>query len=85
MDLVPKMPAFPGKQAQLSTEDANETRLVTSIRCCPCNAFHPSRLNNIEEENVIAQRMLDLVMKSNYLKVEENGWARKWAIWTFVK
>ncbi|GFW89614.1 hypothetical protein TNCV_1024981 [Trichonephila clavipes] len=26
------MPAFLDKQAQLSTEDANETRLVTSIR-----------------------------------------------------
>ncbi|GFW17291.1 hypothetical protein TNCV_1957621 [Trichonephila clavipes] len=32
MDLVPKMPAFLDKQAQLSIEKANETRLVISIR-----------------------------------------------------
>ncbi|GFT17626.1 hypothetical protein TNCV_2587381 [Trichonephila clavipes] len=32
MDLVPKMPAFLEKQSQLSIEDANETRLVISIR-----------------------------------------------------
>ncbi|GFR06087.1 DDE Tnp4 domain-containing protein [Trichonephila clavata] len=32
MDLVPIVPDFLDKQAQLSTEDANETLLVTSIR-----------------------------------------------------
>ncbi|GFW96604.1 hypothetical protein TNCV_2846611 [Trichonephila clavipes] len=32
MDLVPKMPEFLDKQAQLSIEAANETRLVISIR-----------------------------------------------------
>ncbi|GFW17578.1 DDE Tnp4 domain-containing protein [Trichonephila clavipes] len=68
MDIVPKMTAFLDKQAQLPIEDANET----------------PRLNNIEDDNVIAQRMLDLVKKLNYLQqtVEENGWARKRAIWT---
>ncbi|GFV33488.1 hypothetical protein TNCV_318141 [Trichonephila clavipes] len=32
MDLVPKMPEFLYKQAQVSIEYANETRLVISIR-----------------------------------------------------
>ncbi|GFX76122.1 DDE Tnp4 domain-containing protein [Trichonephila clavipes] len=88
MDLVPKMPAFLDKQAQLSTEDTNETCLVTSILwvveavnsqiknwralnniipnvqisyigdyvkivCVILNAFHPARLNNIEDDNII--------------------------------
>ncbi|GFT53485.1 DDE Tnp4 domain-containing protein [Trichonephila clavipes] len=90
MDLEPKMPAFLDKQAQLSIEDANETRLVISIRwvveavngqhkkwkalnniipnvkipysgdhvkivSAILNAFHPARLHNIEDDNVIAQ------------------------------
>ncbi|GFY16397.1 DDE Tnp4 domain-containing protein [Trichonephila clavipes] len=116
MDLVPKMPAFLDKQAQLP-KDANETRLETSIRwvveavngqlknwralsniipnvqipyigdyvkivCANLNVFHPARLN-IEDDNVIAQRMLDLE-KTNYLQetIEENDWARKRAMWT---
>ncbi|GFU18472.1 DDE Tnp4 domain-containing protein [Trichonephila clavipes] len=72
MDLViPKMPILIDKQAQLSTEDANETRLLSN-----------QQDNNIEDDYVIAQRMLDLVKKPNYLQqtVEENGWARKRAI-----
>ncbi|GFU40544.1 DDE Tnp4 domain-containing protein [Trichonephila clavipes] len=114
------MPAFLDKQAQLSTEDANETRLVASIRwvveawywartrdkashgpipiplgyrghedyvkvvCLILNAFHPARLYNIEDDNTITQRMLDFVKKPNYLQqtFEENGRARKMAIWT---
>ncbi|GFV58097.1 DDE Tnp4 domain-containing protein [Trichonephila clavipes] len=117
MDLVPKMPAFLDKQAQLSIEDANAIRLVTLIRwvveavngqlkkwralnnitsnveipyigdyvkiiCAVLNAFHPAKLNNIEDDNVVAQRMLGLVKKPNYSQqtVEENGWARKRAI-----
>ncbi|GFX61263.1 DDE Tnp4 domain-containing protein [Trichonephila clavipes] len=32
------------------------------------NAFHPARLNNIEDDNVNVQRMLDLVKKPNYLQ-----------------
>ncbi|GFX22536.1 DDE Tnp4 domain-containing protein [Trichonephila clavipes] len=109
--------AFLNKQAQLSIEDDNETRLVISIRWVVeavneqlkkwralnniipnvqipyigdyvkivfaiLNAFHPARINNSEDDNVIAQRMLDLVKKSNYLQqtVEENGWTRKRAI-----
>ncbi|GFV52909.1 hypothetical protein TNCV_2875771 [Trichonephila clavipes] len=39
MDLVPKMPAFMNKQAQLSIEDANETRLVISIRWVEVESF----------------------------------------------
>ncbi|GFW47735.1 DDE Tnp4 domain-containing protein [Trichonephila clavipes] len=56
------------------------------IVCAILNAFHPARLNNIEDDNVVAQRMLDLVKKLNYLQqtVEENGWARKRAIWTLL-
>ncbi|GFW59634.1 DDE Tnp4 domain-containing protein [Trichonephila clavipes] len=121
MNLEPKMSAFLDKPAQLSTENANETRLVTSICwvveavkgqlknwgflnniisnvqipyigdyvkivCAILNAFHPARLNNIENDNVIAHRMLDLVKKPNYLQqtVEENGWARKRTIWTLL-
>ncbi|GFS83284.1 DDE Tnp4 domain-containing protein [Trichonephila clavipes] len=121
MDLVPKIPAFLDKQSQLSTEDTNKTRLVTSIFLCSrsskrpaqelesfkqyylkcpipyigdyvtivcaiVNAFHPSRLNNIEDDNVIVQRMLDLVKKPNYLQqtIAENGWARKRAIWVLL-
>ncbi|GFW94351.1 DDE Tnp4 domain-containing protein [Trichonephila clavipes] len=92
------MPEFLVKQVQLSIENANETRLVTStcwvveavndqltkwralnniipnveisyignyvkIVCAILNAFHPARLNNIEDDNVIVQRMLDLVEK----------------------
>ncbi|GFV20393.1 DDE Tnp4 domain-containing protein [Trichonephila clavipes] len=98
MDLVPIVPEFLDKQAQLSTEDADEIRLVTSIRwvveavngqlknwkalnyiianvhksyigdyvkivCAVLNAFHPERLNNIEDYNAIAHRMLDLAKK----------------------
>ncbi|GFU54550.1 DDE Tnp4 domain-containing protein [Trichonephila clavipes] len=94
------MLAFLDKRAQLSTEDANEKLLVTSIRwvveavngqlqnwralnniipnvlipyigdyvkivCAILNAFRPAKLNNIEDDNVVAQRMLDLV-KPNY-------------------
>ncbi|GFW86632.1 DDE Tnp4 domain-containing protein [Trichonephila clavipes] len=32
MDLIPKMPAFLDKKVQLSTEKANKTRLMTSVR-----------------------------------------------------
>ncbi|GFY08436.1 DDE Tnp4 domain-containing protein [Trichonephila clavipes] len=97
------MPAFLDKQVRLSTEDAKETRLVTSIHwvieavngqlknrralnnnvpnvqipyigdyvkivCEILNAFHPARFNNMEDENVIAQQMLDIVKKPNYLQ-----------------
>ncbi|GFU57702.1 DDE Tnp4 domain-containing protein [Trichonephila clavipes] len=50
------------------------------------NAFLPARLNNIEDDNVIAQRMLDVGKKPNYLQqtVEENGRARKREIWTLL-
>ncbi|GFV97870.1 DDE Tnp4 domain-containing protein [Trichonephila clavipes] len=43
------------------------------------NAFHPTRFSNIEVDNIIVQRMLDLAKKPNYLQqtVEENDWARK--------
>ncbi|GFV85853.1 DDE Tnp4 domain-containing protein [Trichonephila clavipes] len=46
------------------------------IVCAIIHAFHPARLNNIEDGNVIVQRMLDLVKMSYYLQrtVEENGW-----------
>ncbi|GFV44341.1 DDE Tnp4 domain-containing protein [Trichonephila clavipes] len=121
MDLLPKMPAFLDKQAQLSIADANETRLVILIRWVVKevngqhkkrrdlkniipnvqipyigyyakigyaihNAFHPARLNNNGDDNVIVQRMLDLVKKPYYLQqtVEENGWARKRAIWILI-
>ncbi|GFW94533.1 DDE Tnp4 domain-containing protein [Trichonephila clavipes] len=51
MDLVPKMTAFLDKQAQLYIEDANETRLVISIRCVveAVNVHHKKwkALNNI--------------------------------------
>ncbi|GFX65702.1 hypothetical protein TNCV_4093941 [Trichonephila clavipes] len=71
MDPVPKLSAFLEKQAQLCIEDANETRWVTSIRWV-VEAVN-ARLNNIEDESVIAQSMLDLVKKPNYLQqtVEE--------------
>ncbi|GFV80629.1 DDE Tnp4 domain-containing protein [Trichonephila clavipes] len=36
------------------------------IVCVILNDFHPARLSNIEDDNVIAHRMLDLVQKSNY-------------------
>ncbi|GBP23667.1 hypothetical protein EVAR_80284_1 [Eumeta japonica] len=102
-----------------STEDANETRLVTKVRwvvaavngqlknwraldkvvpnsqisyigdyvriiCAVLNAFHPARIKNTEDDGIIAQRMLHLVKRPNYLKqmVEEKGWIRKKAIWT---
>ncbi|GFX05313.1 DDE Tnp4 domain-containing protein [Trichonephila clavipes] len=32
------------------------------------NVFHPARLNNIEDDNVIVQQMLDLVKKPNCLQ-----------------
>ncbi|GFS57505.1 DDE Tnp4 domain-containing protein [Trichonephila clavipes] len=56
------------------------------IVCPILNVFHPARLKNIEDDNVIAQRMLNLVKKPNYLQqaVEENGWARKREIWTLL-
>ncbi|GFW65387.1 hypothetical protein TNCV_396531 [Trichonephila clavipes] len=52
---------------------------TVKIVCAILNAFHPARLNNIEDDNVTAQQMQDLVKKPNYLqqKIEENGWARK--------
>lgn len=39
-----------------------------------------------EEDNIIAQRMLDLLKKPNNLQrmVEKNGWVRKRAIWTLL-
>ncbi|GFX48608.1 DDE Tnp4 domain-containing protein [Trichonephila clavipes] len=85
MILVPKMPAFLEKQAQLSV-DANETRSVISIRWVVEAVNGQPRLNNIENDNVIAQRMLDLVKKPNYLQqtVEENGWSRKRVIWNLL-
>ncbi|GFV78716.1 DDE Tnp4 domain-containing protein [Trichonephila clavipes] len=51
-----------------------------------CSYTGDARLNNMEADNVIDQRMLDLVKKPNYLQqtVEENGWARKGAIWTLL-
>ncbi|GFX93994.1 DDE Tnp4 domain-containing protein [Trichonephila clavipes] len=116
------MPVFLNKQAQLSTESANATRLVTSIRwvveavngqlknwralkniipndqipyigdyikivCAILTAFHPARISNIEDDNVIAQRMLNVVKEPNYLEqtVEENGRARKRAMWTLLR
>ncbi|GBP88771.1 hypothetical protein EVAR_65370_1 [Eumeta japonica] len=119
MGLLHKMPQFLNKQKQFSTEDANETRLVTKVRwvveavngqlknwraldkvvpnsqipyigdyvriiCAVLNAFHPARIKNTEDDEIIAQRMLDLVERPNYLKqmVEEKGWMRKKAIWT---
>ncbi|GFW84828.1 DDE Tnp4 domain-containing protein [Trichonephila clavipes] len=47
--------------------------------CAILNALHPAKLNNIEDDNVIAQRMLDLMKNPNYLQqtIEENGWDRK--------
>lgn len=53
------------------------------IICAILNAFHPTRIKNTEDDEIIAQRMIDLVKKPNYLKqiVEEKGWARKKAIW----
>ena len=56
------------------------------IVCAILNAFHPARIKNLEDDNIIAQRMLDLVKMANCLQrtVEENGWARKRAIWTLV-
>ncbi|GFT04310.1 DDE Tnp4 domain-containing protein [Trichonephila clavipes] len=106
------MPVFLNKQAQLSTEDANETRFVTSIRClvvvangqlknwralnniipnvqmqyigdyvktvCSIlNAFHPARLNNIEDNNVIALQVLGLVKTPNYLNKQLKKMAGK--------
>ncbi|GFU10620.1 DDE Tnp4 domain-containing protein [Trichonephila clavipes] len=103
MELVPKMLALLDKQAQLSTEDTNETGMVTLISwvveevngqlknwralnkiipnvqipyfgdyvkivCAILNAFHPARLNNIEDDNLTAQRILDLVKMPNYLQ-----------------
>ncbi|GFU88870.1 DDE Tnp4 domain-containing protein [Trichonephila clavipes] len=106
MDLVPKMPAFLSKQAQLSRKDANEVRLVISIRwvveavngqhkkwralnniipnvqipyigdyvkivSAILNAFHPARLTNIEDDNVIVQRLVNLLKKPNLLATIE--------------
>lgn len=58
-------------------------RDYVQIVCAILNAFHPTRINSDEDDNIIAQRMLDLVKKPNHLQktVEENGWARKKAIW----
>ncbi|GFX20367.1 DDE Tnp4 domain-containing protein [Trichonephila clavipes] len=88
MDLVPKSPAFLDKQAHLSIEDANETHIGDYVKtvCAVLNSFHPARHNNIEDDNVIAQRTLDLMKKPNYLQptFEENGWGRKRVIWTLL-
>ncbi|GFT54360.1 DDE Tnp4 domain-containing protein [Trichonephila clavipes] len=56
------------------------------IVCAIIIAFHSTRLNNIEDNNVITQRKLGLVKKPNYLQqtAEEDGWARKRRIWTLL-
>lgn len=54
------------------------------IVCAILNAFHPRRVINVEDDEIIAQRMLDLVKEPNHLKqmVEDKGWAKNKAIWT---
>lgn len=54
------------------------------IVCAMLNAFHPTRITNTEDDEIIAQRMLDLAKNPNYLQqiVEEKGWAKKKIIWT---
>ncbi|XP_051159163.1 uncharacterized protein LOC127280299 [Leptopilina boulardi] len=53
------------------------------IVCTLCNAFRPPRVKDKPDDEIIANRMLQLVSQVNHLQetVESHGWTRKRVIW----
>lgn len=49
------------------------------IICVILNAFHHTRIKNTEDDEIIAQSILDLVKSPNYLQqiVQKDGWEKK--------
>jgi len=100
LGLIAKMPHFLQNKHQHTTEEANESRLITSVRwiveavnglikrwkalgqvmpnsqipligdfvrivCAICNAFRPPRVKKNDEQEIVAERMLRLVVGGN--------------------
>ncbi|XP_018401795.1 PREDICTED: uncharacterized protein LOC108778963 [Cyphomyrmex costatus] len=53
------------------------------IVCALCNAFRPPRAQNKPEDEIIGNRMMQLVSQPNHLQelVELEGWGKKRVIW----
>ncbi|GFW31805.1 hypothetical protein TNCV_5039751 [Trichonephila clavipes] len=73
MDLVPKMPAFLDKQAQLSTKHANETRLVTDS-WLSCLEFESSTPESHHVEGLLHVKSIEAQAFSRWCGVGSNRW-----------